>query len=120
MLYLILNEVEEAFEKKISDIPITIEGEVTKILEDDREGEPHQRFIVKIPSGHTVLICHNLEYAYRVPINLRDHIEVHGTYEWNELGGIIHKTHHDNRGLHEDGWINLVGKKHPNFSKNNN
>ncbi|OGY22104.1 MAG: hypothetical protein A2126_00075 [Candidatus Woykebacteria bacterium GWB1_45_5] len=109
--------IAEALEKKISDVPVTVEGKAIEILEDDRSGEPHQRFIVQINSGQTILIAHNLEYAYRVPVKVGDRIEVHGTYEWNELGGVIHKTHHDDRGVHEDGWINFVGKKHPNFSK---
>jgi len=104
--------VEQAFKNKLSDIPVTAEGKVAEILEDDHFGEPHQRFIIKTDSNQTILIAHNLEYAYRVPVKVGDRIEVHGTYEWNDLGGIIHKTHHDNRGLHEDGWINLVGKKH--------
>jgi len=104
--------VEEAFEKKISDVPLTIEGKATEILEDDTDLTPHQRFIVQIPSGHTVLVSHNLERAYRVPVKVGDEVEVHGTYKWNELGGIIHKTHHDDRGEHEDGWLNYAGKRH--------
>jgi hypothetical protein len=47
-----------------------------------------------------------------VPVKVGDEVEVHGTYQWNGLGGIVHKTHHDDRGLHEDGWINFAGKKH--------
>ena len=123
--------VEEAFEEKLSDIPVTIEGKVVEILADDTQGRPHQRFIVQTPAsrsprveagqgghrGHTVLISHNLERAYRVPIKIGDKVGVHGTYEWNSLGGIIHKTYHDGRGIHEDGWINFAGKKQPNFSK---
>ena len=116
--------VEEAFEEKLSDVPLTIEGKVVEILADDTQGRPHQRFVVEISAssasghkGHTVLISHNLERAYRVPIKIGDKVEVHGTYEWNSLGGIIHKTYHDNRGIPEDGWINLVGKRYPDFSK---
>lgn len=126
--------VEEAFEKKISDVPITIEGRVIEILEDDADETPHQRFIVQIPAsrqgghaGHTILVSHNLERAYRVPVKVGDEVEIHGTYDWNELGGLIHKTHHDDRGthlrqgfggqVHEDGWINYAGKKHPDFNK---
>lgn len=103
--------VEEAFEKKISDVPLTIEGKVTEILADDHEGTHHQRFVIEIHSGHTVLIAHNLERAYRVPVKVGDRVEVRGTYVWNKYGGILHNTHHDDRGIHEDGWINFVGKK---------
>ncbi|MDP2720467.1 MAG: DUF3465 domain-containing protein [bacterium] len=103
--------VEEAFEKNISDIPLTIEGKVTEILADDNGETPHQRFIVTIHSGHTVLVAHNLERAYRVPVKVGDRVEVRGTYVWNKYGGILHNTHHDDRGIHEDGWVNFVGKK---------
>ena len=104
--------VEEAFEKKISDVPLTIEGKVAEILADDSDETPHQRFIVQIHGGHTVLVSHNLERAYRVPVKIGDAIEVHGNYKWNKYGGLIHKTHHDDRGVHEDGWINFAGLKH--------
>ena len=125
--------IEEAFEKKISDVLLTIEGKITEVLEDDTDLTPHQRFIVQIPAlpagrhkGHTVLISHNLDRAYRVPVKVGDEVEVHGTYQWNALGGIIHKTHYDERGsrllspdgeasggqVNEDGWINFAGKKH--------
>ena len=103
---------EEAFEKKITDIPLTVQGKVIEILTDDSDTTPHQRFIIKTPSNHTILIAHNLERAYRVPVKIDDEIEVHGTYKWNTYGGLIHKTHHDERRVHEDGWINYAGKKH--------
>src|SRR3989304_2482074 len=104
--------VEEAFGKKISDVSLTIKGTVTKILEDDTGDTPHQRFIVTIHSGHTALVAHNLERAYRVPVKVGDGVEVKGTYVWNKYGGILHNTHHDDRGIHEDGWLNFAGKRH--------
>ena len=112
--------VEYAFGHRFSDIPVTLEGKVIKILPDDHLPIHHQRFIVQTSaetqskhSGHTVLIAHNLERAYRVPMAIGDRVEVHGTYVWNKYGGIIHNTHHDHRSGHEDGWINFVGKKNP-------
>lgn len=110
--------VEQAFEQKVSDVPVTIQGRVTKILTDDTGDTPHQRFIVEVHSGHTILIAHNLQRAYRVPINLSDRIEVHGSYVWNKYGGILHNTHHyagecvgSKCTPHEDGWINYAGQK---------
>ena len=41
-------------------------GVVEKVLPDDTEGSPHQKFIVRLPTGHTVLIAHNIELAPRV------------------------------------------------------
>ena len=107
---------EHAFAKKLTDIFLTVTGKVVQILVDDTEGDPHQRFIVQTQNGQTVLVCHNLERAYRVPVCEGDKIEVHGAYVWNKHGGLMHNTHHDDRGVHEDGWINLVGKKVPQFA----
>lgn len=109
---------EEAFEKKTSDVPLTAKGKVIKILADDHEGAHHQRFVIEISPTQTILISHNLERAYRAPVKIGDKVEVHGTYEWNKLGGIIHKTHHDERGIHEDGYINFIGEKSPHRTKN--
>lgn len=104
--------VEEAFEKKLIDVPLTIEGSVVEILTDDIDITPHQRFIVEVHSGHTVLVAHSTERAYRIPVKIGDKVEIHGTYKWNGKGGLIHKTHHDEQGKHEDGWINFAGKMH--------
>ena len=105
--------VEQAFARRISNVPLTASGWVTKILSDDHEGPHHQRFVFEIHSGHTILVAHNLERAYRVPVKLGDKIEVHGTYVWNKYGGILHNTHHSDRGEHEDGYVIFVGKKSP-------
>lgn len=105
-------DVEEAFRKHISHIPMTIAGTVKEVLADDSGSSPHQRFIVTIHSGHTVLIAHNLERAYRIPVKAGDPIEAHGEYVWNKFGGILHNTHHSERGEHDDGWINYAGIKH--------
>ncbi len=123
---------QEAYEKRKSDVSLTLEGKVVRVLADDHEGIHHQRIIVDSPSDQTVLIAHNLERAYRAPVKIGDNVEVHGTYEWNHQGGIIHNTHHDDREAcekekdgnkvcgpkHEDGWIVFVGKKNPHRTKN--
>jgi hypothetical protein len=123
---------EEAFQKKVSDVPLIAEGRVVNILADDHEGAHHQRFIIEVSPSQTILIAHNLERAYRAPVKVGDKVEVHGTYVWNKYGGIIHNTHHDNRDAcekdsggrvvcgpkHEDGWIVFVGKKSPYRTKN--
>ena len=125
-------DVQEAFSQRKSDVSLTTEGKVVRILEDDHEGIHHQRFIVQLFSGQTVLVAHNLERAYRAPIKMGDKVEVHGTYAWNKFGGVIHNTHHDDRDScrklnsgkvvcgpqHEDGWIVFVGKKDPHRTRN--
>jgi hypothetical protein len=34
---------------------------------------------------------------------------LHGRYEWNERGGVIHWTHHDPEGSMPGGWIRCQG-----------
>ena len=81
-----------------------------KILADDNKGSRHQKFIVKLASGQTVLIAHNIDLARRInSINIGDSIEFYGEYEWNAKGGIVHWTHHDPAGRHKDGWLKHNG-----------
>ena len=81
-------------------------GRVIRILPDDNDGSRHQRFIIEIGTGQTLLIAHNIDLAPRVTgINEGDTISFNGEYEWNDRGGVIHWTHKDPRGNHEAGWI---------------
>lgn len=78
---------------------------MTRLLPDDRDGYRHQRFILQLPNRDTVLIAHNIELADRIPVGLGDRVRFRGQYEWNELGGLVHWTHHDPMGLEDGGWI---------------
>jgi hypothetical protein len=86
-------------------------GTVTRILSDDNDGSRHQRFVVTLVSGQTLLISHNIDLAPRVDgLAVGDNITFKGEYEWNDRGGVIHWTHHDPAGAHEAGWIRHNGK----------
>lgn len=104
--------VERLFEEGRSDVVVRVEGVVDRVLLDDLRGSRHQRFILKLPSGHTVLVAHNLDLAARVPLGRGDRVEVQGEYEWNERGGVLHWTHRDPRGRREGGWIRLRGESY--------
>ena len=79
------------------------------MLADDSEGSRHQRFIVRLPNDHTVLIAHNIDLAQRVPLKMGDAVSFYGEYEWNDRGGVVHWTHHDPRNRREGGWIEHKG-----------
>ena len=67
-----------------------------KLLPNDNEGSRHQRFILRFPSGHTLLVSHNLDLAPRInAIRTGDVVAFLGMYEWNPQGGLIHWTHRD-------------------------
>jgi hypothetical protein len=103
--------LEEAFKNKRSEIQVGGSGKVIKILPDDTQGSRHQKFIIKLNSGQTLLIAHNIDIALRISdLNIGDHINFYGEYEWNSKGGVVHWTHHDPSGHHEGGWLNHSGK----------
>jgi hypothetical protein len=99
----------EAFEGRRSGVWLRARGEVSRILRDDLEGGRHQRFILRLPDGLTVLVSHNIDLAPRVPAGRGDAVEVFGRYEWNKRGGVIHWTHRDPGGRGREGWIRHKG-----------
>ena len=100
------DELNEAFKTHRSDFQIQAKAIVIKMLPDDNNGSRHQRFIVKLNSGHTLLVAHNLDLSSRIDdLKEGDSVEFYGEYEWNKKGGVIHWTHHDPQGRHVAGWI---------------
>jgi hypothetical protein len=84
---------------------------VTRILADDLAGSRHQRFVVRLASGQTVLIAHNIDIAPRVAgLQKGDRVRFYGEYMWNEKGGMVHWTHHDPDGRHVAGWLKHNGR----------
>jgi hypothetical protein len=100
-----------AFEQRKSNVQVEGRGVVQRVLSDDNDGSRHQRFIVALASGQTLLISHNIDLAPRV-VGLRkgDVVSFSGEYEWNAKGGVIHWTHRDPNKRHPAGWIEHDGK----------
>jgi hypothetical protein len=96
----------EAFVERAGNLEVEGDGTVVSILADDTEGERHQRFIVRLASGQTLLVAHNIDIAPRVTsLQVGDQVAFKGVYEWNDQGGLIHWTHRDPSGSHVAGWI---------------
>lgn len=88
-------------------------GTVERVLSDDNEGSRHQRFILRLSSGRTLLVAHNIDLAPRVaPLRTGDTVSFYGEYEPNDRGGVIHWTHHDPQGRHPDGWLEHKGQRY--------
>ncbi len=104
------NTIEQAFQKKQSEVWVNVSGQVKKILADDNDGSRHQRFILALDSRHTVLVAHNIDLADKVPVKKSDTVTIRGRYEWNQKGGVLHWTHHDPSGKLKGGWIEYDGK----------
>jgi len=105
--------LERVIAEKKGNVQVHGNGTVTRILSDDTRGSKHQRFIVTIPSGQTLLISHNIDIAPRInSLKTGDPVEFSGEFEWNPQGGVIHWTHHDPAGRHAPGWIIHNGKRY--------
>ena len=105
--------VREAFEQQARGRMLQAAGRVERILADDRDESPHQRFIIATDSGVTVLVAHNLDLAPRLNGLARgDQVTVYGEYEWNPQGGVLHWTHDDPQGRHAAGYIEWQGRKY--------
>jgi hypothetical protein len=101
----------DAFNHKESNIQVNGSGRVIRILPDDNEGSRHQKFIIELNSGQTLLIAHNIDIASKIyDLSKGDQIEFYGEYEWNSKGGVVHWTHHDPDRTHEDGWLKHGGR----------
>jgi hypothetical protein len=103
--------VGDAFDNQRSGVEVSGEGTVSRILGDDREGDRHQRFILALDSGQTLLVAHNVDLAPRIEsLAVGDRVAFRGEYEWNGKGGVLHWTHHDPQGQHEAGYLKHRGR----------
>lgn len=106
------SEAIAAQQSRAVKVVITVAAPVSRILRDDTRGLPHQKFLISLSNGTTVLVAHNTRQAPRVPVNVGDIVRIHGEYIWNNKGGLIHWTHHSDRPGHEGGFIELNGKRY--------
>lgn len=101
---------QQAYDNHQSDVQIKSSGKVVRILQDDNKGSRHQKFILKLQSGHTILIAHNIDLAPRInSLSTGDYVQFYGEYEWNRKGGVVHWTHKDPRNKHLNGWLKHQG-----------
>ncbi|SMF56404.1 Protein of unknown function [Alteromonadaceae bacterium Bs31] len=105
--------LKNAYQQRLSDIQLRGSGELIKLLPQDNVGSRHQKFILKLNSGQTLLISHNIDLAPKIEsIKIGDWVEFYGEYEWNSQGGVVHWTHRDPDGRHAHGWLKHKGKKY--------
>jgi len=102
--------LDDAIRGQLGDIQVKGSGTVVRVLPDDTNGSRHQRFVVRLTSGQTLLIAHNIDLAPRIgSLSAGQVVSFFGEYEWNERGGVIHWTHRDPAGRHVAGWLERDG-----------
>jgi hypothetical protein len=100
-----------ALENRASGVQLQGHGAVIKVLPNDNVGSRHQRFLLKLQSGQTLLIAHNIDIASSISsLRVGDNVSFNGEYEWNSAGGVIHWTHRDPGGRHVAGWLKHGGR----------
>ena len=103
--------LRRAFEERTRNLLVEGQGVVKLMLPDDNKGSRHQRFILQLNSGQTLLIAHNIDIAPRIlGLQKGDEVAFRGQYEWNPEGGVVHWTHHDPDGQHAGGWLRHEGQ----------
>ena len=105
------SDVERAYSAKRSDVQVKGSGVVIKSLRDDNEGHRHQKFILRLASGNTILVAHNIDLAPKITsLQKGDTVMFNGEYEYDSRGGVVHWTHHDPQRHHTNGWLKHNGK----------
>ncbi|TCV86767.1 DUF3465 domain-containing protein [Sulfurirhabdus autotrophica] len=105
--------ITKAFANHESNLQVSGQGIVAKLLPDDNSGSRHQKFILKLSTGQSLLVAHNIDLAPKInSLSKGDTVEFYGEYEWNAKGGVLHWTHKDPNGSHVAGWLQHQGQKY--------
>ena len=99
------DRIAEAFVQRKSNIFVTVKATVLRALPDAEVGGHFQKFLVRLESGHTLMVSHNVDLAPRVPVVEGAPMRIRGEYDWSDIGGVIHWTHRDPAGERDGGWI---------------
>ncbi len=100
-----LVDIYQAQKDHLKHVEVIVKAKVYKMLSYDLYGLPHERFLIKLNNNSTVLIAHDLKMAPCVPLKANDDVTIKGEYIWNNLGGVIHWTHHTDTAFHVGGYI---------------
>lgn len=102
---------EEAQKRRLSRVWVEGAGTVVRILPDDNDGHRHQRFILRLSNGKTLLVAHNIDLAPRLRgLRRGERVAFSGEFVSNSKGGVLHWTHHDPSGRREGGWLRYRGE----------
>lgn len=87
---------------------------VTRLLQDDRSGRAHQKWIVRLSNGKEIMAVYNIDVANKIPLRVGDEIAVAGEYI-ADGPGLIHWLHEDPRDRRPDGFVEVNGVRYGQF-----
>lgn len=59
-------KIQQAFQEQRSNIQVQSRGLIKAILRDDNNGSRHQKIILELSTGQTVLVAYNIDLAPRI------------------------------------------------------
>ena len=91
-----------------SGAEVVASGSVIEVL--SAQGGPssnHEGFLMRLNGSCDLLVRVETDTALtgRVPLQSGEKVEVKGEYEYDLTGGVIHWTHHDPDGRHDNGYV---------------
>ncbi|MBP1478449.1 DUF3465 domain-containing protein [Acinetobacter nosocomialis] len=105
-----IDTIKAAYDRRQSNVQVQGSGRVKAILREDNDGTKHQKFILVLKNGLSILVAHNIDLAPKIEdLHKGDIVEFNGEYEYNEKGGVLHWTHHDPQNRHENGCLKHNG-----------
>lgn len=106
-------KLARAFSQGHTEFFIRVKATIRASLPTDYDGIRHQKFLVELSTGQTLLIAHNIDLASPVRrLRVGEKILIYGEYIWNAEGGLLHRTHDDPDFLLPHGWIRYQGRKY--------
>ena len=87
---------------------------VTRLLEDDRRGRAHQKWIVRLSNGKEIMAIYNIDIANKIPLRVGDQIAVAGEFI-ADGPGLIHWLHEDPKDRRPDGFVEVNNVRYGQF-----
>jgi hypothetical protein len=101
-----------AFSAQRSGVEVVARGRVTRVLGVQAgRSSPHEGFLLRLDSGCALVVRVevNTDFTGTIPLSIGSVVLVEGDYEYYSRGGVIHWTHRDPRGRHENGYVDVNG-----------
>lgn len=101
-----------AYDAGRSHAEVVADGTIDRVLGVQAgRVSPHEGFLLRLGSGCDLIVRVevNTDFTGEFPLHTGEHVLVKGEYEYYSRGGVIHWTHRDPRGRHENGYIQAGG-----------